>query len=52
VAYFTERDAFRAGDITATDLAINYSFSFRALGQDISLFIAPQSAEHLKETVW
>jgi hypothetical protein len=40
--YFTDRDAFHTDAITATDLSINYSFSWAAFGQDIEVFLQPE----------
>jgi hypothetical protein len=40
--YFTARDAYRTDDITRTDLSVNYSFKFPALGKDVEIFLIPQ----------
>jgi hypothetical protein len=40
--YFTDRDAFRTDDITATDITVNYSFNWAAFGQDIEVFLQPE----------
>ncbi len=40
--YFTDRDEFRTDDITSTDLTLNYSFSWNALGKDIEIYVQPE----------
>lgn len=40
--YYTARDAFRTDDITATDLTLNYTFSWRTLGKDVEIFLEPE----------
>lgn len=40
--YYTNRDAFRTDDITATDLTFNYGFQFAALGKDVEIFVQPE----------
>lgn len=40
--YYTARDAFRTDDITATDLTLNYSFTWRTLGKDVEVFLEPE----------
>ncbi|MES1243124.1 MAG: carboxypeptidase regulatory-like domain-containing protein [Acidobacteriota bacterium] len=40
--YYTARDAYRTDDITATDLTLNYSFTWRTLGKDIEVFLEPE----------
>ncbi len=40
--FFTDRDAFRTDDITATDLSFNYGFQFGALGKSIEIFLQPE----------
>jgi outer membrane receptor for ferrienterochelin and colicin len=40
--YYTGRDAFRTEAITATDMTLNYSFNWRALGKDIEVFVEPE----------
>ncbi|HEX2643371.1 MAG TPA: TonB-dependent receptor [Thermoanaerobaculia bacterium] len=40
--YFTDRDAFHTDDITSTDLTLNYSFSWNALGKDVEIFLQPE----------
>jgi len=40
--YYTPRDAYRTDDVTSTDIGLNYSFKFRALGTDLELFIQPE----------
>lgn len=42
VYYYTNRDAFRTDDITATDLALNYSFQWGMLGKDVEIFLQPE----------
>jgi outer membrane receptor for ferrienterochelin and colicin len=40
--YYTGRDAYRTDDITATDLTLNYSFNWRALGKDVEIYLQPE----------
>jgi hypothetical protein len=40
--WFTERDAFRADDVLATDISINYSFRFDAWNQGFEVFLQPE----------
>ncbi|MEM7479813.1 MAG: TonB-dependent receptor [Acidobacteriota bacterium] len=40
--YFSDRDAFRTDDITRTDLALNYSFTFNAFGRGVEIFLQPE----------
>jgi hypothetical protein len=40
--YYTDRDEFRTDDITSTDLTLNYSFSFNALGKDLEIYLQPE----------
>jgi hypothetical protein len=40
--FFTARDAFHSDDIHSSDLAINYSFVWRAFGSEMEVFIQPQ----------
>ncbi|HEX3127247.1 MAG TPA: TonB-dependent receptor [Thermoanaerobaculia bacterium] len=40
--YYTGRDAYRTDDLTATDLTLNYGFTWRALGKDIEVFVEPE----------
>jgi hypothetical protein len=47
--YYTSRDSFRTQDVTATDLAINYSFRFNTLGKGIEVFLQPQILNVLNE---
>ncbi|HKH46027.1 MAG TPA: TonB-dependent receptor [Thermoanaerobaculia bacterium] len=42
VYYYTNRDAFRTDDITATDLALNYAFQWAVLGKDVEIFLQPE----------
>ncbi len=43
IAYFyTDRDAFRTDDITATDVTFNYGFQWAALGKDVEIFLQPE----------
>lgn len=42
VYWFTGRDAFRADDVTSTDLAFNYAFSLSAWGRSIEIFVQPE----------
>lgn len=39
--YFSARDAYHTDNITRTDIGLNYSFRFPALGADVELFIHP-----------
>jgi outer membrane receptor protein involved in Fe transport len=47
--FFTNRDEFRTDDITATDLSLNYSFSIKAGGRDLELFVQPEVLNVLDE---
>jgi outer membrane receptor for ferrienterochelin and colicin len=40
--YYTNRDAFKTDDITATDLTLNYSFNWKTLGKDVEVFLEPE----------
>ncbi|HVT18210.1 MAG TPA: TonB-dependent receptor [Thermoanaerobaculia bacterium] len=40
--FYSARDAFRTDNISATDLAVSYSFLFGALGKDAEIFLEPQ----------
>jgi hypothetical protein len=40
--WFTERDAFRADDVLATDISVNYAFLFDAFGQNFEVFLQPE----------
>jgi hypothetical protein len=40
--YYTNRDAFRTDDITATDLSFNYAFQWAVLGKDAEIFVQPE----------
>jgi len=40
--YFTDRDAFRTDSVTRTDLAVNYAFKWKALGQDVEVILQPE----------
>jgi outer membrane receptor protein involved in Fe transport len=40
--YFTSRDAYRTDDITATDLTLNYSFTWKTFGKDVEVFLQPE----------
>ncbi|HYG64340.1 MAG TPA: TonB-dependent receptor [Thermoanaerobaculia bacterium] len=43
VAYFfTDRDEFTTEDITSTDLALNYSFTWNAFNKSMEVFIQPE----------
>jgi hypothetical protein len=42
VYYFTNRDAFRTDDITATDLTFNYAFQWQAFGKGIEIYLQPE----------
>ncbi len=39
--YFTARDAYRTDNISRTDIGLNYSFRFPALGSNVELYIHP-----------
>jgi outer membrane receptor protein involved in Fe transport len=47
--YYTARDAFRTQDITATDIALNYSFRFDTWGKGVEIFVQPQILNVLNE---
>jgi len=40
--YYTNRDAFRTDDITATNVSLNYSFQWPVLGKDLEVFVEPE----------
>ncbi|HVS63542.1 MAG TPA: TonB-dependent receptor [Thermoanaerobaculia bacterium] len=40
--FFTDRDAFTTDDVTRTDFALTYSFSWRILGKAFEVFLTPQ----------
>ena len=40
--YFSDRGAFEYDDITATDLSLNYSFLWSALGRQIEVYVQPE----------
>ncbi len=40
--FFTDRDAFRTDDITQTDIAANYSFSWSLFGKPVEVFVQPE----------
>ena len=40
--YFTDRDAFHSDDIHRSDVSLNYSFHFSALGRDFEVYIQPE----------
>jgi hypothetical protein len=40
--FYTGRDAFRTDDLTQTDLTLNYTWSFSALGRMIDAFLQPE----------
>ncbi len=40
--YYTSRSAYHTDDITRTDLSLNYSFTFPALGKDVEIFVQPE----------
>jgi len=40
--YYTDRDAFRTDDITATDVTLNYAFQWAAFGKDVEIFLQPE----------
>jgi len=40
--YFSSRDAFHSDDITRTDVALNYSFVWNALGRELEVFVQPE----------
>jgi outer membrane receptor protein involved in Fe transport len=42
IYYFTERDAFRTEDVTATDLSLNYAFKFQVAGRQLEVFFQPE----------
>ena len=40
--YYTSRDQFHTQDVTATDLALNYSFRVASWGQGVEIYVQPQ----------
>jgi hypothetical protein len=40
--YFTNRDAFRTDDLSATDLSFNYGFTFNTWGKEVELYLQPE----------
>jgi hypothetical protein len=40
--FFTPRGAFHTDDIHSSDLSLNYAFRFKALGQDVEVFLSPE----------
>lgn len=40
--WFTDRDAFKTEDITATDLSFNYSFTWNAFNKGFEIFLQPE----------
>lgn len=40
--YFTNRDAFRTDDLTATDLSFNYGFVFSTFGKEVEIYLQPE----------
>jgi hypothetical protein len=42
VYYFTSRDAFRTDTITATDLTLNYSWTWNAFSKNVEIFVEPE----------
>ncbi len=40
--YFSAPDAFYTDDITRTDLAVNYAFSWNAFGREVEVFLQPE----------
>lgn len=40
--FYTDRDAFRTDDITATDLSLNYGFNMSAFGKNFEIFVQPE----------
>ena len=43
VAYFfSDRGAFTTSDVTATDIALSYSFKWPAFGRDLEVFVQPE----------
>ena len=40
--FFTDRDAFVTDDVTQTDLAVNYSFSWDIFGKAFEVFVQPE----------
>jgi hypothetical protein len=40
--FFTDRDAFRTDDITATDLTLNYAWTWNAFSKNVEVFIQPE----------
>jgi len=42
VSYYFDLDAFQTGDVTSTDLAINYSFYWTAWKKRLEVFVQPE----------
>ena len=40
--FFSERGAFKSDDIARTDISLNYSFRWNALGKSMEVFIQPE----------
>jgi outer membrane receptor for ferrienterochelin and colicin len=40
--YYSARDAYRTNAITATDLTLNYSFTWNTLGKSVEVFLQPE----------
>jgi outer membrane receptor protein involved in Fe transport len=40
--YFTARDAYRTEAVSATDLTLNYAFTWKTLGKDVEIFLQPE----------
>jgi outer membrane receptor protein involved in Fe transport len=40
--YFTARDAYHTDNVTATDLALNYSFQWSTFGKGVEIYLQPQ----------
>jgi len=40
--FYTSRDAFRTQDVTATDISLNYSYTFNTWGKGVEIFLQPQ----------
>jgi hypothetical protein len=40
--WFTDRDAFRTDDVTATDLSFNYAFQWQAFSKGLEVYLQPE----------
>lgn len=40
--FYTDRDEFRTDDITATDLSLNYGFTWNTFGKEVEIYLQPE----------